>query len=401
MKMGMRAKLLLPVIVSVLILSIGITPVLATPQLSFNIGGLFPKAVTSDSNGRIIELENSDLVNVYDSTGAFQFSFFSGVPGSGNGITVDSNDRIIVVGSSGGSVFNSAGVFQFAFGGLVNAHGVTTDSNDRIIVADLGASGGLVKVFNSAGVFQFQFFHTLVGDVATDSTDRIIAGQALTGGTVSVYDSTGAFQFSFTSGSDVRGVAVDSTDRIIAVDQGTDTLRVFNSAGALLSSVGGLNNPEDVGTDNSDRILVADTGVGAVRVYDPDKDGDGFIDSLDNCPAISNVGQADIDGDGVGDVCDPFDSSQVCGTGTLGDNGLLQCVPDLDAICGDGTMISGLQCIGLAMMAVGGTLLEIDTFALFVGAIGVNPVITGLVVITIAGVVGQVAWFVHRKKRSR
>jgi hypothetical protein len=35
-----------------------------------------------------------------------------------------------------------------------------------------------------------------------------------------------------------------------------------------------------------------------------DSDGDGVADSLDNCPNVSNSGQADLDGDGTGDVCD-------------------------------------------------------------------------------------------------
>lgn len=35
-----------------------------------------------------------------------------------------------------------------------------------------------------------------------------------------------------------------------------------------------------------------------------DFDGDGFVNALDNCAAISNPGQEDIDFDGVGDVCE-------------------------------------------------------------------------------------------------
>lgn len=49
---------------------------------------------------------------------------------------------------------------------------------------------------------------------------------------------------------------------------------------------------------------------------------------------------------------------------------------------------------------VGGTLIPLDTTALLVAAIGVNPVITVLVAITITGVAGQIAWIVHKKKRN-
>jgi len=49
---------------------------------------------------------------------------------------------------------------------------------------------------------------------------------------------------------------------------------------------------------------------------------------------------------------------------------------------------------------IGGELLAINTLPLLVGAIGVNPIITGLVGITLAGVAGQAVWFVHRRKKS-
>lgn len=38
-----------------------------------------------------------------------------------------------------------------------------------------------------------------------------------------------------------------------------------------------------------------------------DTDGDGVCDAEDNCPAVANAGQLDLDGDHAGDVCDADD----------------------------------------------------------------------------------------------
>jgi len=98
-------------------------------------------------------------------------------------------------------------------------------------------------------------------------------------------------------------------------------------------------------------------------------------------------------------VTSGFDIS--CGAKTVlnSDN---QCIPDLSQVCGQGTFpdFDALMCFGLAMEAVGGAFLDIDSVSLLVGAIGTNPVITGLVGITLGGVAAQAIWFVHRRKKS-
>ncbi|WP_174259192.1 amidohydrolase family protein [Myxococcus xanthus] len=66
---------------------------------------------------------------------------------------------------------------------------------------------------------------------------------------------------------------------------------------------------------------------GEVRAAD--KDGDGLVDSVDNCPAIfnpirpmDNGKQADSDGDGIGDACDPcpLEAGNACTSFTVGDD---------------------------------------------------------------------------------
>jgi hypothetical protein len=48
-----------------------------------------------------------------------------------------------------------------------------------------------------------------------------------------------------------------------------------------------------------------DGGESADASVDLDQDGDGILDTDDNCPDVANATQVDEDGDAIGDVCDP------------------------------------------------------------------------------------------------
>jgi hypothetical protein len=58
------------------------------------------------------------------------------------------------------------------------------------------------------------------------------------------------------------------------------------------------------------------------KTLPPDADNDGIPDSSDNCPDRFNPDQSDQDGDGLGDICDPYPSSSdnlgACMTETTG-----------------------------------------------------------------------------------
>jgi hypothetical protein len=61
------------------------------------------------------------------------------------------------------------------------------------------------------------------------------------------------------------------------------------------------------------RTTNATDDLGAAYLFeimeDPDSDGDGYIDTADNCPDVPNPDQADNEGDGLGDVCDNDDDN--------------------------------------------------------------------------------------------
>jgi beta-glucanase (GH16 family) len=64
------------------------------------------------------------------------------------------------------------------------------------------------------------------------------------------------------------------------------------------------NCPLDANPDQADN-----DGDGQGDVCDPDDDNDGVIDGADNCPLTANADQADNDDDGQGDVCDADDDN--------------------------------------------------------------------------------------------
>ena len=76
-------------------------------------------------------------------------------------------------------------------------------------------------------------------------------------------------------------------------------------------------------------------------VSQADDDGDGVVDHLDNCPTTANADQADSDGDGIGDVCDDATTSEppVEQTTTGG--------------CGCGSGIDGIMVMPMTLLGMG------------------------------------------------
>ena len=87
---------------------------------------------------------------------------------------------------------------------------------------------------------------------------------------------------------------------------------------------GGIGDSDDANGDGQGEVNgeITDPGAPALAVVIIDSDGDGVIDSEDNCPFAANAGQENADGDSFGDACD------TCPNDTDNDT-------DGDGVCGD------------------------------------------------------------------
>ena len=105
---------------------------------------------------------------------------------------------------------------------------------------------------------------------------------------------------------------------------GTSRTVLATSSLATAGEIGGTGNSDGLPSQFSDTGQVvflaqlSDPTSNAIVLYpqdpEPDTDGDGILDTADNCINAPNVDQRDTDGDGIGNMCDcDFNQDDFCG----------------------------------------------------------------------------------------
>jgi hypothetical protein len=110
------------------------------------------------------------------------------------------------------------------------------------------------------------------------------------------------------SKSKTKDVGSGATDNPFTPPGGDGVVNLGGDTSVPSADATGEDGPDDAsGGSDADGQPPTDSGGGVDAVEEPvvDTDGDGISDKLDNCKALSNADQANLDGDGFGDACDP------------------------------------------------------------------------------------------------
>lgn len=255
-----------------------------------------PRDVVVDASGNAWVADTAhNRVQKFNSSGESVSQF--GVSSGANGIDLDSEGDVWVVGKVQVREFSPSGELKLSFGSegegngqFRDAQGIAVDPSGNVWVVDRGLSGinpNRVQKFNSKGEYLSQFGKRGTGNgefrspeaIAADSEGNILVADT---GNHRYQEFNSAGEFVRKVGSEgtgngqfksPRGIAVDSEGRVWVTDSDNSRLQRFSSKGAYQTQFGayGPNDgqfvePRGIAISGSN-LWVADTGNDRVQKF--------------------------------------------------------------------------------------------------------------------------------------
>jgi len=205
------------------------------------------------------------------------------------GLDYASTDIIVVAGRA---VYDSCTMSAFAYLQNVSVNAHPTVAVDSFQPKVWGWSSSPLPIMKRARVF------------VVNNTHAITAGMAL--GEVVVFPTSNYYLIKMANASTTFHVLAHdqapslSTDHTVAYLEDGEQLAVGGSSGARLVMFG-ISSPAYWNSNAKAMFKQAVTWA----ANDDDKDNDGILNAVDNCPTVANANQADMNGNGIGDLCDP------------------------------------------------------------------------------------------------
>ena len=280
-----------------------------------------PVAIATDSFGSIYVVDrDNNRIQKFDSDGNFltkwgSFGTEDGQFRSSEGIDTDASGNVYVVDRDNNRVqkFDSDGNFLTKWGSLgtedgqfAGPKGIATNSSGNVYVLD-----GTNRIQRFIESFGLVVSKTGSGSGTVTSTPAGINCGSECSESYN-HGSSVTMSASADAGSNFSGWsgACSGTGTCqVTMDQARSVTASFSLND---SDSDGIPNSSDNCPDTSNPGQADADGDGIGDACDSDRDGDGVPNGTDNCSDVSNPGQADADNDGLGDACDPEFGSSTC-----------------------------------------------------------------------------------------